>query len=289
VGQKKNELPSLDSFRSTQFRFRYPRSPKITWAKTANSSVHPRDPFFCESSPYFVASSRKTLETSLGFPTTTTNLSINNNVEETKPKDHQHSKERGKEILPSPAPKEPQNKRGAVAGDQARLLAESCSKKGAHKGDKETHYEDGRNLPLGCHRWPVLQTDSSRISVRANPPQRRSGVHRLGFRRQVEALRGPEEFHRFDRGKRSRNNSRRGSGYYNRCIALPPPVSLQVERVPPITLDPQDIHGVYPNSFGSMVTRDAATEDEVSSSRQGPIPTRTRSCSRSRSAPRARG
>jgi hypothetical protein len=80
--------------------------------------------FFCESSPYFVASSRKTLETSLVFPTTTTNLSINNDEEETKPKDHQRNKERGKEILPPPAPKEPQNKRGAVAGDQARLLAE---------------------------------------------------------------------------------------------------------------------------------------------------------------------
>ncbi len=39
------ELPSLNSFRSTLFWFCYPRSPKIPWAKTAESSVHPRNLF----------------------------------------------------------------------------------------------------------------------------------------------------------------------------------------------------------------------------------------------------
>ena len=42
--------------------------------------------------------------------------------------------------------------------------------------------------------------------------------------------------------------------------------------MPPIKLDPRDIYGVYPNNFGNMVAEDNATEDEVSASRQGPIP-----------------
>jgi hypothetical protein len=174
------------------------------------------------------------------------------------------SKERGKEILPLCPPKEPQNKRGAVAVDQARLLAERCSKEAALLGDKVQSRFSGQNPPLGRHRRPVLRTDRSGISVRDNPPQRRSSAYRLGLRRRVEARR-PED-------QRSRNNSRWGSNYYNRCIALPPPGSLQVEGVP---LDPRDIHGVYPIDFGSMVAGDAATEDEVSTSKQGPIPTRT--------------
>jgi hypothetical protein len=69
-----------------------------------------------------------------------------------------------------------------------------------------------------------------------------------------------------------------------------PPVSLHSEGVPPIKFDPWDIYGVYPNNFGNMAAKDDATKEEVSSSRQGPIPARTtRSRYRSRSAPRARG
>ena len=94
--------------------------------------------FFCESSPYFVASSRKTLETSLVFPTRTTNLHINGNVEATQPKNHQRNDDRGERVIPPPAPKEPPYTRGAGASDRARLLAESRSKtcKQRRRGDE---------------------------------------------------------------------------------------------------------------------------------------------------------
>ncbi len=62
--------------------------------------------FFCESSTYFGASSTKTLETSLVFPTRTTNLHINGNVEATQPKHHQCNDDCGERFIPPPALKE---------------------------------------------------------------------------------------------------------------------------------------------------------------------------------------
>jgi hypothetical protein len=63
--------------------------------------------FFCKSSPYYAASNRKTLETSLVFPTTTTNLPINGNVKATQPKHHQRNDDRGERFMLPPAMKEP--------------------------------------------------------------------------------------------------------------------------------------------------------------------------------------
>ncbi len=62
---------------------------------------------FCKSSPCFVASSRKTLETLLFYATRTTNLHINGNVEATQPNNHQRNDDRGERVIPPPAPKEP--------------------------------------------------------------------------------------------------------------------------------------------------------------------------------------
>ena len=132
----------------------------------------PQIPFFCKSSPCLVASRRKTLETSLFYATRTTNLSINDDVppvEETQPKANQRNNEGGKGVLPPPAPKEPQNKRGAVASDQARCNAKSDPKEVALKGDQESRCEEGRILPHIFHRRQVLRTYSSRISDRGTP------------------------------------------------------------------------------------------------------------------------
>ncbi len=166
------------------------------------------------------------------------------------------------------------------ASNRARLLAESRSKNRANKGGKGTSLhrcKEGRRHPSRGRRHPLLRTDTHGVSRQSNPPVRRSGKLRLGVGQQlgVRSLGGPEEYRRVDQGQRNRKNSRQGSGHSHRCIAPPPPISLHFEGMPPIKLDPQDIYGVYPNNFGNMVAVDAATEDEVSASRQGPIPTRT--------------
>ncbi len=106
--------------------------------------------FFCESSPCFVASSRKTLETSLFYATRTTNLHINGNVEATQPKNHQRNDDRGERVIPPPAPKEPLYTRGAGASDRERLLAGSRSKNRTNEEGEGTSLhrrEEGRRHP----------------------------------------------------------------------------------------------------------------------------------------------
>ncbi len=98
----------------------------------------------------------------------------------------------------------------------------------------------------------------------------------------MRSLGGPEEYCCVARGQRNKNNYCQESGHSHRCIAPSPPISLH-------SFDPRDIYGVYPNNFGNMAAKDDATKEEVSASQQGPIPARTRSRSRPRSARCARG
>jgi len=235
--------------------------------------------FSCARSPPFLASSRETLETSLVFPTTTTNLRGIRNEEETEPEDHQRCQDRREEVLPTSPPKKPQNQRGNVAHAQA---VGRCPNESAIFESKVQILLPGQIYPLDHHRRPILQGDGRGIPVRADPRgifvgaslPRKKGACRFGRRRRVDALRPKDQ--------RSRNKSR--------CIARPPPpppsppVSIQVEGVPP---DPRDIYGVYPIDFARMVDGDAAAKEEVSTSKRAPM--RTRSRSRSRSATRGRG
>ena len=80
--------------------------------------------FFCKSSPCFLASSRKTLETSLFYATCTTNFHINGN-EASQFVPDQRNGDHGERDIPPPAPTEPPYTRGAGASSRARLLAES--------------------------------------------------------------------------------------------------------------------------------------------------------------------
>ncbi len=103
----------------------------------------------------------------------------------------------------------------------------------------------------------------------------------------MRSLGGPEESRRVNRGQCSIKNSCQESGHSHWCLAPLPPISLLSEGVPTIHFNPRDFYGKYSTNFCTMAAGDDATEEEVSVSRQGPVPTQTRS--RSRSVPRSRG
>ena len=50
-----------------------------------------------------------------------------------------------------------------------------------------------------------------------------------------------------------------------------PPFPCFLKACPPS--DPRDFYGKYPTNFCTMAAADDATEEEVSVSRQGPVPT----------------
>jgi hypothetical protein len=98
--------------------------PKSHGQKQPTLASTPNIFFFCESSPCLLASSRKTLETSLFYATRTTNFHINGN-EATQLVPDQRNNNHGERDIPPPAPTEPPYTRGAGASSRARLLAES--------------------------------------------------------------------------------------------------------------------------------------------------------------------
>jgi hypothetical protein len=98
--------------------------PKSHGQKQPTLAFTPEIFHFCKSSPCILASSRKTLETSLFYAKCTTNFHINGN-ETTQPIYHQRNDDRRERVIPPPAPKEPPYTQGAGASDWARLLAES--------------------------------------------------------------------------------------------------------------------------------------------------------------------
>ncbi len=99
--------------------------PKSHGQKQPTLASTPEISFFCKSSPCLLASSRKTLETSLFYATRTTYFHINGN-ETTQPIPDQRNDDQGERDIPPPAPKEPPYTQGTGASDRARLLAELC-------------------------------------------------------------------------------------------------------------------------------------------------------------------
>jgi hypothetical protein len=219
--------------------------PKFHGQKQPTLASTPKIFLFCKSSPCILASSRKTLETSLFYATHTTNFHINGN-EMTQPIYHQRKDNRGERVIPPPAPMEPPYTQGAGASDRTRLLAESGSKNCTNKGGEGTslrHRKEGWRHPSRGRRCPLLQTDTRGVSHRSNPPVRRSGKLRLGFGQQlgVRSLGGPEEYRRIDRGQHNKENSCRGSGHSHRCIAPPPLFLCTLKACPPSNLT----HGIF--------------------------------------------
>jgi hypothetical protein len=98
--------------------------PKSHGQKQPTLASTPEIFFFCKNSPCLLASSRKTLETSLFYATGTTNFHINGN-EATQLIPDQRNDDRGERDIPPPAPTEPPYTQGTGASDRARLLAES--------------------------------------------------------------------------------------------------------------------------------------------------------------------
>jgi hypothetical protein len=131
--------------------------PKSHGQKQPTQASTPEISFFCKSSPCLLASSRKTLETSLFYATRTTNFHINGN-EMTQPIPDQRNNDRGERYIPPPAPKEPPYTQGAGASNRGRLLAESRSKKHTNKGGEGTSLrcrEEGQRHP-SRGRWRSL-------------------------------------------------------------------------------------------------------------------------------------
>jgi hypothetical protein len=91
----------------------------------------------------------------------------------------------------------------------------------------------------------------------------------------VTSFGGPEEFRRIDRGQRNKRNTGRVPGHSHWCLATTPPIPLLSEGATPTNFDPRDIYGSYPKDFCTMAADNDATEEEVSTSRQVSVPTRT--------------
>ena len=94
---------------------------------------------------------------------------------------------------------------------------------------------------------------------------------------------GPEEFRSIDHGQRSKRTTGRVSDHSHHCLATTPPISLLSENS--VDFDPRDIYGSCPKDFCTMAANNDTTKEEVRTSRQGSVPTQTRSRSCSRSAP----
>ena len=149
-----------------------------------------------------------------------------------------------------------------------------CTSEGS-EGTKCGCCEGGQQHPSRGPRRSVLRTNTRGVSCQSDPPVRRSGKQQLGFGQQfrVRSLGGFEESRRVDHGQRSKKNSCRESGHSYRCLAPLPFISLLSEGVSTINFDPRDIYSKYPTNFCTMAAGDDVTKEEVSVSRQGPVPT----------------
>ena len=228
-------------------------------------------------SPSLSASSRKTLKTSLGPHPHTLNppKPLDEATQSAHNQQNNHHRERS---LPSPALTEPPDNQGSGASNQGRPLAESCSIKCTSKGSKGTRRgrcEEGQRH-LSCGRWRLLlQVDSRGVSCRRDPPVWRSGKQQFGFGKRfgVTSFGGPKEFCRIIRGQRNKRNTGRVSGHSHRCLATTPPILLLSEGATPTNFNPRDSYGSYPKDFCTMAANNDTTKEEVSTSRQGSVPT----------------
>ena len=246
--------------------------------------------------PSLLASSRKTLKTSIFYhPCTTFSHKLLNEV--TQPEPYQQSNHRKERKIPSPALKEPPVDQDAGVNNQGRLLAELCLQKRTGKGRGRTkfgHRKEGKQLTFHHPRRSLVQANARGFSDQHNPQFRWFDHQQLGEH--------PQKQHgvtNFGRSEECRQIAISQCSKSNNCqfpVHTQPPVPFVFGSATSFVnsnRDPWDIHGAYPNSFCSMMSDAETTKEEVSighpSKPFAPAPPCTRSCSRSQSTPCTRG